>query len=72
MARFFKVHIDRSAVETASLAVFATSQSDAEERIAEALNTAARIDLDDLAKMEGVRVDKVEFTGDDESSWEVV
>lgn len=69
--RAYEVTVSRSAVETATLTVTATSQMAADAKIEAALNTTARVDLTDLAELGNVVVTRVGCEGDDESSWEI-
>jgi hypothetical protein len=69
--REYDVSISRSATETATLKVMATSEAAAEAKISNMLDHPIRTELSDLDKVEGVKVTGVSFNADDESSWEV-
>jgi hypothetical protein len=66
------VVVSRTASENVELLVEAASQDEAEELIGDALDSTTRVGIEDLTKLEGVKVATHDFCGDDESSWEVV
>ncbi len=68
----FKVTVERSASEIATLEVVATTQEAAEFRIGCALNGRTRTSLDILETMKGIKIIEIECYPDEESSWEVV
>lgn len=68
----FIVTVSRTASEMVEFSVKAESQDAAERKIGEALDTTQRINVFDLAALEGVTVVSHDYVGDEESTWEVV
>jgi hypothetical protein len=69
----FEVTISRIAYQNATLKVMAESQEAAEASIDVKLGFSdARVGLDNLSKMKGVRVVEVDCYPDEESPWELV